>query len=85
MKVAYLAINPTEHILNEDVLLFEEVNVLKIDKKRHLVTIHSLKWQSIVNWASDYSIAEVGYIWLSQDWAKGAEEIEKMKIRYEKR
>jgi len=71
MKVAYLCTNPTEHLIEGAPLLFEEVQVSKINQ--------ALKYARIIKKGG--CVERVGWIWLFQDWAKGIEEIEMLKIR----
>jgi len=84
VRTATLCTNPTEFILFGTPPVFEEVNVLRVDKIKKSVHIHSLKWASLQNWASTCSIAEIGWIWVFPSWGDGVKAIEELKDRYEK-
>ena len=82
VRTATLLANPTEHIISGDDLIFVEVEVLHVDKKRKRVLIDSPKWRTIPNWGVERRDS-IGWRWLYKSMNDGIREIGELKDKYE--
>jgi len=81
VRTATLVTNPTEHITEGEDLIFEEVEVLHVDKTRKRVLISSENWRNVRNWGPDRRNS-VGWIWVFFSMEDAIKGVNKWKDKY---